>query len=493
MADSIPKLSQILEIIQDTAFETHQMLESQGRVPLSDLEHLIFNGRDVSIETRTHIIWPFLIFTQPRLISQSDFQTALNIRLSSAEISFIVRQMMCTPPKIWSYRRSYQRGFAHTISGPNKHNELSIDACLSITGHVFEEEHLYLIGWTLSFDDRIFLISADTLTQTETYQIEQIRPFPLHIDDDCFWEENQVSFLNELYASDNSRNQAGMIERSTTNYAPEIRYNILRRILISSLSSQVVKAQSLQETVATESPEFILDAVNTIVQRQTINSQYYTKEELVHRLLQAIGCDDNGMIPCAHPSLIASDPVCLLLLPEDTPIFKDLHARDSIKLALHHPNCTDEVRQAFDIYQREKRWLAAFPCFDLSVETHAIHFGIPIQAIEHIFSPQLFTSKLPIVPQGDVLKQLQNKFGLYTSNDDFPEFRTVLDAISSRGFVKTGNMSWIARWIMTCCERYRYCLTQIEPDMVGVQRSVDHNNQKLLQKGLKNLASMFKK
>ena len=494
MTDSTQKLSEILISIQNVAFETHEFIESQGRVPLTQLESLIFNRREVPIEIRTHILWPYLIFTRARLSSQNDFQNTLNLKLNSAESSFIVRQLICTPPKVWSYRKSYQRGFAHTVSGPNKHNELSIDACLSVTGHIYTNDHLYLFGWTLSYHDKMYLICADTLIQNQTYQIEQIRPFPLQLDDDNYWEENQISFLNELYASENASSHTGTaIEQSEIIYAPEQRYNTIHRILISSCSSQIAQVQTLQETVATQSADVILETVTNIVKRQSIKSSYYTNEELIHRLLQSVGCDDDGNMPCAHASLIAMDPVCLLLLPEDNPVIKELNPRDSIKMALNHPNCTDEIREAFDIYQREKRWIAAFSCFDLSIESHAVHFGIPVNSLERIFTKSLFSSRLPVIPQGDVLKQLQNKYGLYQPNDDPPTFRSVLDILNSRSFIKSGNMSNIAKWLMNCCERYRYCLTHIEPDISNSQRSIDQNNQKLLQKGLRNLADMFRK
>ena len=74
MADPIQKLSKILETIQDVALETHEFIESQGRIPLAELESMIFTHRDVSVETRANLIWPFLIFTRPRLNSQNDFQ-----------------------------------------------------------------------------------------------------------------------------------------------------------------------------------------------------------------------------------------------------------------------------------------------------------------------------------------------------------------------------------------------------------------------------------
>lgn len=492
----LEKLSEIFNTIRDTALEVHEHFEHEGNNPFIEFEQCVLgNGRRFDDETRASSVWSMLLFTQPRLVSQKKFQTAVSAKLPNAEASLIVRHLMCTPPRAWSFRHSYQRGFAHTLAGPNAHSEISVDGCLSTWGTVQEDDHLYVIGWTLPFEDNIFLICANEINQQQVYQVEKIRPFPLQLSEDDFWEENMLELMQELYALLPQMAVSNQPELERTDYSPERRFDRLGRIISNTLSSNVVRAaSSLQTVVASSSPMEILASVDSLVSSAVhLTKEQHFLQELRLRTLEAVGCDSDGNMPHAHVSFLTSDPIALLLLPESLEMFKEISPRDSIRMALAYDekHGSDYAISAFKIYQRERRWLAAFPCFDFSCEDHASRFGIPVEAIETIFSPELFKAKLPIIPQGEVLRQLQNKYGFYQPNTPNPSFRMVIDAINSRAFQRAGNMAAIVQWIMSCCERWRYCLCEIEPDTST--RTINQSNQQLLQKGLKGLSAMFKK
>lgn len=494
-SDPLHKLSEILSTVCDSALELHEKFEKSGEKPIEDFERYILSGnRRFSDEVRANVIWHLLLFTEPRLQLQKKFQTSLNARMPSPDAAIVVRQLLCSPPKAWSYRHSYQRGFAHPLAGPNAHTEISIDGCLSASGTILEDDHLYGIGWTLTFEDQIFFVHTSALNQNQVYEIESCRPFPLPQKEDDFWEEHLLKIVQNLFNSLPFVKETASIAPQKTAYEPEHRFERLAKILMGSLSSGVVRTRSsLHISAATETPEQIVENVRQTVQSSLTKSDIYMFETLCERTLEAIGCDSDGQMPRAHQSLLTGDPLGLLLLPEAHPIFQHLSPRDSIRQALQ---CEDfealtEINQAYQIYQRERRWLAAFPCFDFTIEEHATKFGLPVDMIKQIFDPRLLSSHLPIVPQGEALKQLQNKFGFYMQDAQPPVFGMVLDAMTSRSFQKTGMMSSIVQWFMTYCDRWRYCLCEIEPD--NAQRKVSKSNQKLLQKGLKDLSAMFKK
>ncbi|MBQ9815891.1 MAG: hypothetical protein IJM59_00265 [Proteobacteria bacterium] len=493
---TVQRLSAILSTIRDTALEIHEQFEKNGSNPLLDFEHLVLQeGRRLSDYDRATILWHLLLFTEPRLESQKKFQNAVSAKLPNAEASIIVRQLTCFPPRAWSFRPSYDRGFGHSLAGPNAHTEISIDACLSGYGDIQTQDHVYAIGWTLTFEDHIFLIAASELSQNQIYEIEAIKPFPKQLNDDDFWEESLFSIIQNVYEA---QPQLSFVPKSApdcTDYSPERRFERLNRIITGTLPSNIIRTEgTLQITVAKGDAQTILNAVDRIVTSVLTNSRDQVfRETLRCRTLQAVGCDNDGNMPHAHISLLTADPVALLLLPDDLPMFREIGSRDSIKMALQYDekNGTHDATDAFSVFQRERRWLAAFPCFDFSIEEHAARFGIPVSSIQTLFDPALFSARLPIVPQGDVLRQLQNKYGFYQPDAPLPTFRDVIDAISSRAFIRSGNMTQIVQWLISCCDRWRYCLCDIEPE--HVQKTFSRSNQKLLQKGLKSLSDMFKK
>lgn len=496
--DSLQKLSDILSSVRDTALELHESFEKRGESPLLAFERFILpSNRRFSDEHRAFLLWHLLLFSQPRIQSQKAFQNAISAKFPDANASIVVRQLQCRPPRAWSFRHSYQRSFAHTIAGPNSHFEISIDACLSATGDALDVEHLYTYGWTITYDDKIYLISACQLSQEQIYAIESFRPFPLQLNEDDFWEEACIPLMRTICEQYQVVTTSPSEQAALTDYTPEKRYDRLQRILRSTLASNIVLSSgALHTKVAKCSAEEILSAVQTLVDAN-LNTREQTPlhDTLRHRLLEAIGCDDKGNMPAAHDALLAADPIGLLLLSPDHPMFNTLTPRDSIRAALQYEekNGLSEATEAFKIYRQERRWLAAFPCFDFSCEQHAACFGIPAEAIAEVFSPKLFDAKLPITPQGDVLRQLQNKLGLYKDDGDFPRFRTVLEAITSRTFLRNNNMVNIAQWLFQCCSRWRYCLCEISPESVPKQRVISQSNQQLLQRGLKNLSDMFRK
>lgn len=494
--DPLKRLSEIFNIIRDTALEVHEKLEHEGCSPIIDFEQAILgNNRRFDDSVRASTLWSMLLFTQPRLASQKKFQNAVSAKIPNAEAALIIRHLMCSAPRAWSFRHSYQRGFAHTVAGPNAHSEITVDGCLSSWGTIQDEDHLYLIGWMLTFEDNIYLIHANELTLQQVYQIEKIKPFPLQLSEDDFWEENMIDIMQDLYDPQPILAIGTPTAPEYTEYSPERRFEKLARIMTSTLTANTVRASSsLQTVVATKSPCEIIAAVDTIVTSHvTSPKEQHLIPVLRNRTLEAIGCDTSGNMPHAHISLLTSDPVALLLLPDSLDMFKEIGPRDSIRQALIYDekHGTSDATNAFEIYQRERRWLAAFPCFDMTIEEHAARFGIPVEALENIFSPDLFKAKLPITPQGEALKQLQNKYGFFQPDTQNPSFRMLIDAINSKSFMKSGNMASIVQWIFNCCDRWRYCLCEIEPDKST--RTINQSNQKLLQKGLKGLSAMFKK
>lgn len=494
--DPLVRLSEIFSSIRDTALEVHEKFEEKGKNPLNELENYILGKeRRFDNAARSTTLWAILLFTQPRLAVQKSFQDAVNSKLPGSEAALIVRHLTCNAPRAWSFRRSYQRGFAHTLAGPNAHSEISVDGCLSNWGTIEQGDHLYIIGWTLTFADHIFIIYAGQISMQQVHAIEKIRPFPLQLAEDDFWEENLMEMIGDIHESYPVTVFSNKVSPETTDFNPEHKFERLKHIICETVSSAVVRsAGSLQMTAAVSSSDDILKSVEMLVSRHlSLPKDENLLSPLRHRVLEAIGCDDEGNMPHAHNSLLLADPVGLLLLPETHDIFKKVGPRDCIRIALQAEASmdSDDVSKEFSIYQRERRWLAAFPCFDLNSEEHAAYFGIPFDSIEQIFSPLLFTSCLPIIPQGDVLRQLQNKYGFFQPDTPVPTFKAVAEAINSRSFVRSGNMLLIVQWIMTCCDRWRYCLCEIEPEKNS--RTINQSNQKLLHKGLKSLSDMFKK
>ena len=491
-SDDTHKLSKCLAKIQEAALLTHEAIEREGVVPIIDFERSFSETRPFESWTHADIFWNLLIFTPARTVLQQEFQNQLATRLASSETSFVMHQMMCRPPRVWSYRVSYERGFAHAVAGPQKHSEISIDCCITAGGQPVTDEHLYALGWTLSFEDRIYLICASQISASNLYNIEQVRPFPLQFADDDFWEENLGAIVSLLAPSEAPSLSFPTAAVRRTGYAPEYRYERVGALVRAALSP-AIDGCTIQQFVATAEPAQILDKVAKQVARLSYNNERVSAETLKSRLLEAIGCDETGEMPCAHQTLLVNDPVALLLLPIDHPVFESVHPRDPIRAALAVASCHDDVARAFEIYRRERRWLCAFRCFDFTIESHAAVFGIPADDMRALFLPELFTAHLPIVPKGDALKQLQNKFGYYMPDQDPPSFGNVLNDMLSRAYPRTGNMAATVQWLIACCSRYRYCLSEIEPDAVATQRSVSHDNQKLLKKGLTSLADMFRK
>ena len=245
-------------------------------------------------------------------------------------------------------------------------------------------------------------------------------------------------------------------------------------------------------TVALQSPVQILAAVRQATPLKHGESESFG-QKLRQRLLESLGCDSEGNMPAAHTSLLMADPIALLLLPESHPVFQKLNARDPIKLALQFDETqgTSDIHDAFEIYRHERRWLAAFPCCDFACEDHASKFGFPIDSIRAIFDPRLFETTLPIPPQGEFLRQIQRKYGYYSGNDQSYTFGELINAAATVYGNLGRNTADFVQWVMNCCDRWRYCLSHIEPDTA--RRTLNQNNQKLLHKGLKELSAMFKK
>ena len=490
MSDSTSKLSKILEEIFDATLGVHEQLEKEGIVPLLEFERCILPGnRRFSDETRAIILWNLLVFTQPRIASQKQFQNLLNTKLPNTEAAIIVRQLICSPPRAWSYRKSYQRGFAHCLAGPNAHNEISVKGCLKASGYIDTSDHLYVIGWTITFNDEIYLICADTLTQKQVYQIESVKPFPFPLHDDDFWEESILAILQKIYEVFPTFSISPLPALAFTDYAPERMTQRLSQLLAGN--TRIVKTQ-LQAIVALKGPDEILKAVQQCTREKPGDSPEFTKK-LRLRLLESVGCDENGIMPRAHSSLLAADPIALLLLPEDHPVFQKHNPRDPIKLALQFEESqgTHDIRDAFETYRHERRWLAAFPCCDFNCEEHTSKFGFPMDAIRAIFAPKLFETTLPILPQGEFLRQIQKKYGYYNQPKQNYPFGELLNVASSIYITLGRNTCDFVQWLMNCCDRWRYCLSNIEPD--NAKRILNQDNQKLLHKGLRELSAMFKK
>lgn len=507
-------LSRDLGEVQAIALAAHESLERAGYNPLRDFEAgLAGNMRAYDLETRVGCLWQFLVYTTPRFELQSRFHNEMTKLMCDAQNSLIVRQLRSRAPRIWSYRQSYQCGFAHTDFGPTKHNEIALSGCLFADGRINDAEHSYAYGWTLSFHDKIYLICADELTRDEAFSIESLHAFPVHQDDEAFWDECFTPIVGTVYEAHRYAVLTNRRVSCRVDDAPEAFYASLQNALSSVVgASTIYQNTNLNAFVATHSAKEILDHVRHIAETHYPAKSHLHElwhEQLALRILEAVGCDAEGNMPHAHSSLLLADPVALLCLPDDNPILQNMGARETIKHALARENSKNaneisvnaendaqnskEIEKAFEIYRRERRWLASFPAFDLALEEHAVRFGIPVDAIKTLFHPDLLDFRVPIAPQGDVLKQLQTKFGFYAPDADFPRFIDVMEAFSSRQFAKNGNMASIAQWIFKVCYRWRYCKTQIDLTESGMQRSVNQETRSLLHRGLSNLADMFKK
>ncbi len=492
----IQKLSKLLQEIQDIACVTHEAVERTGVCPLRDFESGIAgHHRAYDEETRFTVLWQMLIYTLPRFELQARFQLDMSKNTTKADAALIVRQIRSSAPRIWSYRRSYESGFVHTDFGPRKHKELAIDGCLLADGRIVDDAHIYALGWTLTYNDKIYLICADELDRDLAFSIEILHPFPKHLDDDEFWEESFTSIIEKVYGTHRLTTFNDRLSSVATDYSPESLYARLQCFMNGEMTVQSRNTPSIHATVAMESGEEIVSNVNRRLVRfmPTIRRQTEVYQYLFRRYLEANGCDESGEMPHAHRSLLMSDPLGLLCLSDDELARLGLSPRDTIKqaLSLESVDLTC-VEDAFAIYMHERRWLASFPCMDLSVESHAMKFGIPYDDIKLVFSPELLEFRVPIAPQGEVLKQFQTKYGLYMADDESPKFGEALDICMSRQFSRTGNMSQIAQWIYKVCDRWRYCKSEIELVTSGMQRRVNKTTQTLLHKGLSQLADIFR-
>ena len=497
--DDAAQLAECLLHIQDLALKIHEQFEERSCPLLRWFEQNVFGvSRRVQEDAFCTVVWNCLLFTQARLVEQKNFQTRIVSSLPDAEHALIMRQISCNAPRVWSYRRSYQRSFAHTINGPNKTREISLNGSLTAWGSVHRDVHLYAYGWLVTYHDKSWLISAAELTREQAACVESIHPYPLHHSDNLFWEEMFIEILQAAYETrpilDNT-NQRKNVTPALTDYAPELFFSRLQKLIFRQMNGNggVRHAgRDIHEIIARNSSNDIQYAAKCAVQEFTSSPS----PSLVVRFLDAFGCDEDGNLPQAHPMILANDPTALLLLPNDLPIFKSIHERDPIKAALKYETENGEdqsVHQAFEQYTAEKRWLMSYSGFDLGCEEHAMVVGLPMDSIKNVFDPRLADSRLPIVPPPDYLKQLQDKFGMYLENEELPMFKDVLNALTSRRIQRGGTCSPIVQWFFNCCQRWRNCLSEIETITQPVCRMADSNSQKLLSNGLSGLAAMFKK
>ncbi|MCL2325090.1 MAG: hypothetical protein FWC40_01100 [Proteobacteria bacterium] len=487
---SLDRLADRLCAIQDVALGVHETLEAQGVCPLMALEHLVFGlYRRLDPDVRASMLWHCLLLTRARLSCVQVFQEQVLSKLGDPTLAFIIRQLMCRAPRVWSYRRSYQRGFVHTVAGPLRHQEISIEGSVLASGMPLAHDHLYALGWTLSFENQTFLVCASLLSNQQIFEVEKIRPYPCHRSDDDYWEETQLTVLHHLYTSHPRLSLEPCIALGpTTSYAPEKRFARLQRLVLSTIQGDIRRSlRNVHDDVARGDASSVMALVEKAT--EGMGDEVYFR----NRMLEALGCDRDGGMPKAHPAILASDPVALLLLPETAPVFSAIHSRESIKTALAYENITggSEVKTAFETYCHERRWLMSYDAFDLTNEEHAAIIGVPYDSIRAVFSPMLFEASLPIAPHGEYLRQLQDKFGMYLHESEPPTFRAALEALLSRKIQRVSGVSALVQWVFQCCERWRYCLSDIEPMPYNAHRSLDQSSQTLLRNGLSDLAAMF--
>ncbi len=492
-------LGACLQRIQDIALQIHEQFELRGLPIIRFFEQAIFGPyRRVSEDTLCSSVWNFALFTRARLVDQQTFQDRVIAALPDAEHTLIMRQLLCNAPKAWSYRRSYQKSFAHTLNGPQKTQEISLRASLSTSGIINTAAHLYALGWNVTFHDKTWFISACELTRDQAFAIEAIHPFPLHRRDEVFWEEMFSEIMQTIFES-NSILTPEAARRSVpeqTTYMPEVQFQRVQKLVLRQMyATRSVEmrraARDIHDVIALCSPAEIVNAAERAVQEFTSTQG----DGLRDRLLEAFGCDEKGEMPQASTMILANDPTALLLLDPELPLFSHIHARDPIKTALQYETQNGEdltVRKAFEQYVAERRWLQTFACFDLNNEEHASAVGLPIDSIKSVFDPRFLDARLSIALQGDYQHQLQEKFGYYTQDCPWPKVREVIDAVMSRRIQRGSAMVPLVQWLFQCCERWRNCLSEIETANQSV-RTLDQNSAKMLSNGLKGLAAMFKK
>ncbi len=497
--DDACQLSQCLRVIQDNALYVHERFEKR-HIPVARLFESLICGAHGRYEESVlwSAIWNFTLFTRARLVCQQNFQDQVVASLPDSAHAFIMRQMLCTPPRVWSYRRSYQRSFAHPINGPVKTQEISLNGCMMSYGLVNEAAHIYAFGWTITFHDKTWLICAAELTRQQAFTVESIHPYPLYRRDDLFWEEQFVTILQSIYQPISLLNKDNLSPMpSLTGYSPESLFQNVQRLVsrqASVLSPDVLHGSgNLHDIVATSDASAIVQEAVSVVHRFTSTGC----EALLPRLLDAYGCDEHGEMTQLLPSVVANDPIALLLLPEDHPIFQYVHPRDAIKAALAAEQQqlagSHDVRDAFNQYMIERRWLHSYTAFDLNDENHAAVVNMPIESVRHVFDPRIFDTHLSLVPQGDYINQFREKFGFFTNEDELPTFRELLDALMSRKILRAAAIAPLSTWFFQVCETWRYNVAEIETTTQPARRNTDQNAQKMLSSGLKGLAAMFKK
>lgn len=486
--------------IQDIALTIHEQLELRGTPIMRLFEQFIFGAfRRVSDDALCTAVWNCALFTRARLVEQQKFQDRVLAALPDAEHTLIMRQLLCTPPRAWSYRRSYQRCFAHTLNGPQKTTEISLHASMSASGLIHDDAHIYALGWMVTFHDKNWLITACEMTRDQAFSVEALHPYPLHRRDELFWEEMFCDVMRSMYQTESvlsvENSRRALFEQ--TDYQPEeffLRFQklVVRQMYATHSSDLLRAAADIHDVIALRDAKDVHASIERAVMEFTSSRQADYRD----RLLEAFGCDASGNVPQAAPAVLANDPTALLLLDSELPLFKQVHPRDPIKAALQYESQNGEdrsVHRAFDQYVAEKRWLQTFASFDLNDEAHASIVGLPIDSIKNVFDPKLFDARLSIAPQAEYQHQLQEKFGYYMPDAPLPRFREVLEALMSRRIQRGNAMAPLVQWLFQCCERWRNCLSEVETATLSPSRTLDQNSARLLSNGLRGLAAMFRK
>lgn len=490
-------LSQALRAIQDSALITHEQLEASSfDAPLLSLERRIFGpSKRVDTPVRVGILWQLLVFSKAVSRMQESFQTLLNTALEEASQRLLWRQLNTQHIKLWSYRRSLQnRGIGRTVAGPLQYQEVYFDNIIAADGAILEAEHYLGFACPVQWMQKNILVLFSEISQTQSYFASALHPYPCTPDDDAFWEEQLLVILRGIYPSTHDIRAVEHPDDEHTAYNPELRLLRLQcllqdanKIRYSGKSRCSIRASLAQATQG----EALAEVLAMFGNRRYAVDGADPSTPSVARFLASLGYLEDGQSPRAHRSSLLGDPLALLLLDSQNPVFEHVHEREPIRSALQWEagQGLNSVQEAAARYELEQRWCASFDSLELEREEHVsiLSFTALLTDIEVLFSRRLFDMPL-IMAQGEL-------GAVFLAQGLGADDKTMQD-----GIVFVQNMRNVkhnfellheaVRWILSAARSWRSIVSEVNHAQNSA-RLITQESRERLAGGLKDLMDLF--
>ncbi len=404
-----------LEHILQCALEVHQAMEAKQNNPVRDLALALFGTAALPVSVLAEVVFPAALFSPPQTQTLERFHNRLSRTLKDPAATLLWRRLREEPPRAWSYRSvPHMRALAYPLAGPDHFKEEFFDALLFLHAD-FQPEHSLCLAWPISWHDLHLLVAPCSLTRTHMLALSELRPFPLHQDERCFWNELRFTILRTV-AAPKLPTKVNAPQRPSPRVAPAPHEELeaLQRLLLDFASDTVVippqgqqrsRQVRIRPTIARGPADPAFADLLQVLQRATATiarpnkGDDATNQRFLARLLAAYGTDADGAMPEANPNILRNQPCALLCLPDDHPLFAGIHPRESVRAALAwaegHP-AGAEVRQAFQTFLIEQRWSATFSSIDPSLPAHLEVCSLKAIArgFQEIFAPQCLHTPL---------------------------------------------------------------------------------------------------